>query len=641
MIGRLFASLLYLVALSPAVAAPADDDAARLTTFLDSRLSPLVEQRKIPGAVVAIVQKDKPPILRGYGYADIASKRPMNPSTTRVRIGSMSKSFTALAILQLIDEGKVKLEGDANQFLKTEHIPKRYGKPVTVLELLTHRAGFDGDISHVAVDEGQSTAIERGWMSRQLMRVNPPGNIYAYDNSAYAALGQIIKDQDGRSYEASIKARLFSPLGMRNAVVGVDSQYGDNATCYQRIRNNFVPCPHQVLKDTYGAAGNDSLTAADAAQYLQALLSGSSGRLGIKPKTFTAFTNLDHRIAPGVPGDGLGVYEMGPAGSGAFGHSGGIRGGSTLSLVIPAKGIGVFVHVNSSDGADNQFNLSGMLDLVFSSSYSDDDFDAGSLMSFELPSMVGAMFGNSPPAPTTSGTCNEAALPGAYMSIRPLTFAALAPRLLGRLALPAVNVVNDGDGKWMIDGKTYRRTAACFFTATDKSHADGNIAAHVGFSVAEDGTIVGGPHTLAGWRKLKWYETANITAVPYLIALLLLPLSIIATFRADSLSGRAVRTIGLSGLLLLVCVLLEMEFASRLVQDEGRIFPAILWRIGWHVAIIGLGLGLWRGLLALKSADVKMWRKLVIAVMVFAALLAIILSFYWGLIGTFTGNNFS
>jgi CubicO group peptidase (beta-lactamase class C family) len=641
MMTKLFAALCFLVAVSPVFAAAPENDAARLEVLLDSTLKPLIDQQKIPGAVVAIVQKDKPPILRGYGYADIASKRQMNPNTTRVRIGSMSKSFTALAILQLVDEGKVKLKGDANQFLKTERIPARFSNPVTVLDLLTHRAGFDGDITNVAVDEGQSTAIEQGWMSRQLMRVNPPGDIYAYDNSAYAALGQIIKDQDGRPYEVSIKARLFDPLGMRNALVGVDSAYPDNATCYQRIRNNFISCSHQVLKDTFGAAGNDSLTAADAALYLQAMLNGSSGKLGIKPVTFTAFTNLNHRIAPGIPGDGLGVYEMGPTGSGAYGHSGGIRGGSTLSLVIPSREIGVFVHVNSSDGADNRFNLSGMLNLVFSSSYSDDDFDAGSLASFELPAKIGSMFGNPPAPQAASNKCNEAALPGAYMPTRPITFAALAPRLLGRLALPVVNVSNEGGGKWMIDSKPYRRTASCFFTATDKSHAEGNIAAHVGFSVAKDGTIVGGPHTLAGWRKLKWYEGANITAVPYLIALLLLPLSLIATFRANFVSRSALRTIGLSGLLLLVCILLEMEYASKLVQDQGRISPAILWRIGWHIAIIGLGLGLWRTWPTLKSFETRFWRKGVVFVMALAALVTVALSFYWGLVGTFTGNNFS
>jgi CubicO group peptidase (beta-lactamase class C family) len=641
MIRQIFAAILMMALAGPVIAAPPENDADKIVALLDNTLSPLVEQQKIPGAVVAIVQQGKLPILRGYGYADVASKRVMNPNTTRVRIGSMSKSFTGLAIMQLVDEGKVDLNSDANRFLKTESIPARYGKPVTVLELLTHRAGFDGDISYVAVNEGQSTAISKGWMSRQMIRVNPPGHVFAYDNSAYAALGQIIKDQDGRPYEASIKARLFNPLGMMNALVGVDSRYTDNATCYQRIRNKFLPCPHQVLKDTYGAAGNSSLTAADAALYLQALLNGPAGNLRIKPETFAAFTNLDHRIAPGVPGDGLGVYEMGPAGSGVFGHSGGIRGGSTLSLVIPAKGIGVFVHVNSSDGADNRFNLSGMLDLVFSSYSSDDDFDAGSLASYELPAKIGSMFGKLPGLPATSNNCNEAALPGTYMPTRPITFAALAPRLLGRLALPEVHVVNVGSDKWMIDGKPYQRAAACFFTATDKGYADGNIAARVGFSTATNDMIVGGPHTLAGWRKLKWYESAKIVALPYLLSLLLLPFSLILTIRSDPVSRRALRTIGLSGLLLLICILLDMEFASKLAQDEGRIFPVILWRVGWHIAIIGLIVGVVQAWQALKSADAKIWRKIVIMLMALAAVLAILLSFYWGLIGTFTGNDFS
>jgi CubicO group peptidase (beta-lactamase class C family) len=640
LVMRIVALVVALTTTSAVAQTPADE-AARLAATVDDILKPLVAQRKIPGAVVAVVARGGAPILRGYGLADIARNRAMNPETTRIRIGSMTKSFTALAIMQMIDEGKVRLDDDANRFLKTERIPDRYGKPVSVLQLLTHRAGFDGDITNVYVDQGRSPAIEQGWISRQMIRVNPPGRLFAYDNTAFAALGQIIKDQDGRAYETSIKARLFDRLGMTNATFGVDPRYPDNATCYQRIRNRFVACAHQILKDTYGAAGNMSLTAADAARYLQAMLDGPGGGALIRPQTFAAFTNVDHRIAPGVPGDGLGVYEMGPAGSGVFGHSGGIRGGSTVSMVIPAKGIALFININSSDGADNNFNLSGMLDLVFASYASDDDFDAGLLSSFMLPAQIGAMFGNAPQAPLGDKSCNEALIPGQYMLTRPMGFSALAPRLLGRLALPEIDVVDQGSGRWQIDGKPYRRTATCQFDVIGKSYADGEVASHIGFALLPDGGVVGGPHTLLGWTKLKWYERAHVVALPYLAALLLLPFALIAAWRADRASRSALKIFGLSGLALLICVLLEMEFASRLVQNDGQLFPAILWRIGWHIALIGIAIGVFRAVQAIMRAEPRLWRKAIVGIMAVAGLIVIVLSGYWGLIGTFTGNNFA
>jgi hypothetical protein len=85
----------------------------------------------------------------------------------------------------------------------------------------------------------------------------------------------------------------------------------------------------------------------------------------------------------------------------------------------------------------------------------------------------------------------------------------------------------------------------------------------------------------------------------------------------------------------------DMEFASKLVQNAGRIFPVILWRVSWHIAIIGLIFALVLALHALKTADTKLLLKSAIMVMALAEILSIFFSFYWGLIATFTGNNFS
>lgn len=621
----------------PVLAQPVQQDAADLARYVDGILKPLVAKKQIPGAVMAVVETGKPTIFQGYGYADIKSQRVMDPRTTQVRVGSISKSFTALAFLQLIDEGKVRLEEDANKFLKTERIPDRYGQPVTVLNLLTHRAGFDGDISYVYVDQGQSPLIQPGWMSRQMLRISPPGR-FAYDNTAFATLGQILADQDSTSYEQAVKRRVYDPLGMTHSLMGVDPASTNTATCYQRIRKEFIACKHQVLKDTYGAAGNMSATASDMAIYLQALLDG--GKL-LKPETFQAFTNLDHRLHPLTPGDGLGVYEMGPKGSGVFGHSGGIRGGTSVYFVIPSKKIGLFLHINATDGLDNHFNLSGMLSAAMSSTSSNDDFDPGELTAFKLPANLGARFGNKILPEQYTGTCDETKLPGQYQYSRALGFAALAPRLLGAMALPPIDVRKGEGDAWMIDGKPYRRSANCFFTATGKSYLDGEIAGTVGFSILADGMVMGGPHTLAGWTKLHWYENASITALPFLGALLLLPFALICAWRADARTKRAMITIGFSGVLLLCCILLDMEYASDLEQNQGRLFPALLWRFGWHVALGGLLFGVFRAYQALVAGDVRIWQKAFDAIMISAGITAIVLCGYWGLIGTFVGNNFS
>ncbi len=613
-------------------------DGAALFATVDAKIKAILAKKQIPGAVVAVVQTGKPTLYRGYGFADIKTQRPMDPQKTRVRVGSISKSFTALAFLQLVDEGKVRLNEDANRFLKTERIPARYGQPITVLNLLTHRAGFDGDITNVFVNQGLSPAIKQGWISRQMLRVNPPER-FAYDNTAYLTLGQILADQDGMSYEETVKRRVYDRIGMAGAMMGVDPTWPDTPSCYQRIRRQFMPCPHQILKNTYGAAGNMSATAADMALYLQELINGGGSLL--KPATFQAFSSTTHRISPDVTGDGLGIYEMGPKGSGVFGHSGGIRGGSSLYFVIPSKGIGLFVHINSSDGLDNRFNLSGMVSRAMASTSSNDDFDPGDLMSFQLPAELAARFGNTPAPATGNANCDETALPGHYQYSRALGFAALAPRFLGRIALEPFDVIKGKGDQWTIDGKPYRRAANCFFASTGKSYLDGEIAGTVGFSQLPDGTIMGGAHTLAGWTKLKWYESASVTALPFLLTLLLIPFGLIAAIGAHPKPKRALRLIGVSGIVLFGCILLEMEYASALIQDQGRLFPAVLWRIGWHVALIGLALGTVGAARALTDTATGLLRKIVLVAFMISTIIAIILSGYWGLIGTFTGNNFS
>ncbi len=637
--GKVCAAIaMFVLCASQTNAQTKPDTATEIATYLDQTLKPLIAKKQIPGAVVAVVQTGKPTVFLSYGYADIAARRPMNPQTTQVRVGSISKSFTALSLLQLIDEGKVRLNADANLFLKSARIASRFNKPISVFDLLTHRAGFDGDISHVAVDQGQSTAIPPGWMSRQMIRVSPSQR-FAYDNTAYAALGQIIADQDGMAYERAVKQRVYDRLGMNQSMMHFDINSPNVATCYQRLKGKFVACKHQLLKDTYAAAGNMSTTAADMARYIEALLGG--GKTLLKPETFKAFSNTRNRLHPLGPGVGLGVYEMGAKGSGVFGHSGGIRGGSSMYFVIPSKAIGVFLHINATDGSDMRMNLSGLLSLATSSNSADDDVSPGELTSMIWPTLLAERFGNPRRSEPYSGKCDESQLLGTYQYSRVLGFAALAPRLLGGVAIPPLEVTKSQNDNWTIEGKPYRLSGNCYFTSTTKTRSDGDITSDVGFAIFSDGTVMGGGHPLAGWTKLKWYENTNIVGLPFIAALVLLPFAFMGAWQADVPARKAVRLIAGSGFLLLFCILLEMEFASNLVQNQGQLFPALLWRIGWHVALIGLAIGVVRAFQTFKSSPINLGRKAFIGIMALAGFIAIVLSGYWGLIGTFTGNNFS
>jgi CubicO group peptidase (beta-lactamase class C family) len=118
-------------------------DPAELAVFLDGLLGGLMEERHIPGAVVLVVKDGSVFFAKGYGFADLETKRPVDPETTLFRVFSVSKLFTATAVMQLVEQGKLDLHADVNQYLDSFSLEERFGKPVTLANLLTHTGGFD------------------------------------------------------------------------------------------------------------------------------------------------------------------------------------------------------------------------------------------------------------------------------------------------------------------------------------------------------------------------------------------------------------------------------------------------------------------------------------------------------------------
>ena len=118
-------------------------DSAELARFIDQLITEQIAKENIPGAVFLLVQNGKVLYQGGYGFANVARRQPVNPETTIWRIGSISKVFTATAVVQLADRGRYRLSDDVNWYLKRFKVPATFPQPVTFEHLLTHTAGFD------------------------------------------------------------------------------------------------------------------------------------------------------------------------------------------------------------------------------------------------------------------------------------------------------------------------------------------------------------------------------------------------------------------------------------------------------------------------------------------------------------------
>src|SRR5438445_7280263 len=156
--------------------------ATDLEAFLDGLIPAQLEREDIAGAVVAVVKDGKVLFAKGYGFSDVEKRKSVSPAETLFRPGSISKLFTWTSVMQLVEQGKLDLDRDVNDYLDYK-IPPAFGKPITLRNIMTHTPGFEEVDKNVIVSD--STRIEpleaflKDWTPH---RIFPPGQVPAYSN---------------------------------------------------------------------------------------------------------------------------------------------------------------------------------------------------------------------------------------------------------------------------------------------------------------------------------------------------------------------------------------------------------------------------------------------------------------------------
>ncbi len=325
----------------------------------------------VPGLVWGIVKEGKLVHVEGLGVQDLAAKRPVTADTA-FRIASMSKAFTGHAILQLRDEGKLRLDDPAAM-----HVPELAGWAggISVADLLHHTAGFVtddpwGDRQQV-LTSAEFTAMLKAGVPFQ----RAPGTAYEYSNFGYATLGRIVTNRSGRPYQAFIGDTLFGPLGMRATTLEVAAVPRDRlAIGYRWEDGRWTPEP-EMRDGEFGAMGGVVTTANDYAKWVAHLLSGwpatpEDGKSTLRDMRPGEATLRQMRVGGGFtqqrtrPGkDGAAcpqsvlVYAAGllagqdcVLGAVLF-HSGGYPGYGSHMLLGPDAGVGIFAFANRTYAA--------------------------------------------------------------------------------------------------------------------------------------------------------------------------------------------------------------------------------------------------------------------------------------------------
>ncbi|NIU59138.1 MAG: serine hydrolase, partial [Phycisphaerae bacterium] len=151
---------------------------------------------------------------KGYGYADLEKDIPVDPEQTIFSIGSVGKTFTWTAVMQLVEQGKLDLDADVNTYLDFR-IPDTYPQPIAIKHLLTHTSGFEEVwIGSVVLDASDQVPPREWLISHMAARMRPPGDCAAYSNFNAMLAGYIVSRVSGQPYEQYIQEHILDPLGM-------------------------------------------------------------------------------------------------------------------------------------------------------------------------------------------------------------------------------------------------------------------------------------------------------------------------------------------------------------------------------------------------------------------------------------------
>ncbi len=316
-----------------------------------------LERFEIPGGVLVVVGPGDELYLRGIGLADLESKRRVDPDRTLFYLASVTKPFTAMAVMQMVEQGLLDRHTDVNRYLQEFQIPATFEKPITLHHLLTHTAGLDDrNIGYVARDAGQVMALGRYLKASLPRRVVEPGKVISYSNHGYGLAGHLVELASGLSYVDYLEQRIFEPLGMRRstAMAPQDSPFGaDLATAYLYNAIEDRMQPHSLGYRNLPPAGSISSTAADMGRFLAAHLNGGGveGSRVLETATLQHLHRRQFNHHPSLPGITYGFWENTHRGHRYLVHEGGFVGAASLLALFPEQRVGMFAVVNQSTPA--------------------------------------------------------------------------------------------------------------------------------------------------------------------------------------------------------------------------------------------------------------------------------------------------
>lgn len=565
-------------------------DPAELEAFLDDLFAQGMEENHIAGAAVSVVKDGKLFFAKGYGYADLENKIPVEAEQTMFRIGSVGKVITWTAVMQLVEQGKLDLDTDVNTYLDFR-IPNTYPQPITLKHLMTHTSGIEDRWLESLVPDASELVSEREWLIDNFPgRVRPPGEAAGYSNYNAMLAGYIVARVSGQPYDQYIQEHIFDPLGMTHS--NIHTQIAEDlrpfvSKSYTYVDGAFQPFPDYLAQPAGLPSGFHQASVTDMARFMIARLEGgfygdaSTEMRILEEDTAQEMLTTLYAPDPRMRGTAYGLFDFSDNGQWTLGHGGYAPMMNSLLLLLPDQHLGVFVTYNSLGARDGGLNDQH---IGFQRAFFDHYYPAPAVETIQPPADFAAR------AERFVGFYREANSHS--------TTPEKAINLFG-----ALQVINPGDGTLLVPmgGAEFRfvEVEPLYFRQVDGSFSmlfredDQGRITHMFIDIL--------PHY--GFVKLDWYETSGfnmvLAQVCVLIFLSMLPVALIRAIRnrrTDGSQTPASRGSRVAGSITFGICFLNVLFLVGLALWFRPMHPSELHGIPLSVEIV-IGLGVLSALL--------------------------------------------
>lgn len=357
----LFVSLTLLFA--PAICAqdqnniPARDDYAPVAAELEPLIQQQMQEHQLPAFSIALVDGNSIVWARGFGYQDPDNKIPATAHTI-YRVGSVSKLFTDIAIMQMVESGKIDLDAPVEKYVPDFHPANPFGRPITLRELMSHRSGLVRETPRGNYFDPDAPSLQdtiRSLNSTTL--VYAPGTQIKYSNAGIAVVGYALQELNHQPFSEYLKRAVLVSMGMNESSFAPEPQLvGNLAKAYMWSYDGLTfPAPKFELG--IAPAGCMYSTVTDLAQFLSVLFSGGRGPNGqvLKRETLEQMWTPQFAAQGQKTGYGLGFAVSELDGHRVIGHGGAIYGFATEVVGLPDEQLGV-VTVTTMDAANAVVN---------------------------------------------------------------------------------------------------------------------------------------------------------------------------------------------------------------------------------------------------------------------------------------------